>query len=164
MANEVRSLVTQLNPNVPVSEVRSMEAVVSSSSSPTRSLMWIFVCFAGAAVLLAAVGTYGVISFSTSQRLYEMGVRIALGATRGDLFGLILKLSLRLVLTGLAVGIVLALGLTRIVASFLYGVSATDPLTFLTVAVLLVGVGILAGLVPARKAAYVDPVSALRAE
>jgi len=164
VANEIRSLVAQLNPNVPVSDVQSMEAVVTSSSSQTRSLMWIFVCFAGAAVLLAAIGTYGVISFSTSQRLYEMGVRIALGATRGNLFGLVIKLSLRLVLTGLGVGIVLAFVLTRMLASFLYGVSTTDPLTFLAVAVLLVGVAIVAGLVPARKAAHVDPVTALRAE
>ncbi len=164
VANEIRSLVAQVNPNVPVSEVQSMEAVVSSSSSQTRSLMWIFVCFAGAAVLLAAIGTYGVISFSTSQRLYEMGVRIALGATRGDLFGLILKLSLRLVLTGLGIGVILAFALTRIIAGFLYGVSTTDPLTFLAVAVLLAGVAIVAGLGPARKAAHVDPVSALRAE
>ncbi len=164
VADEIRSLVMQLNPNVPVSDVQSMEAVVSSSSSQTRSLMWIFVCFAGAAVLLAAIGTYGVISFSTSQRLYEMGVRIALGATRGNLFGLVIKLSLRLVLTGLGVGIILAFVLTRMLASFLYGVSTTDPLTFLAVAVLLVGVAIVAGLVPARKAAHVDPVTALRAE
>jgi predicted permease len=164
VASEIRGLVAQLNPNTPVSEVQSMEAVVTSSNSQTRSLMWIFVCFAGAAVLLAAIGTYGVISFSTSQRLYEMGVRIALGATRGNLFGLILKLSLRLVLTGLAFGIVLAFVLTRMLASFLYGVSTTDPLTFLAVAVLLVVVAIIAGFVPARKAAGVDPAAALRAE
>ncbi len=164
VANEIRSLVAQLNPNVPVSEVQTMEAVVTSSTSPTRSLMWIFVCFAGAAVLLAAIGTYGVISFSTSQRLYEMGVRIALGATRADLFGLVLKLSLRLVLTGLGFGIVLAFALTRTLSSFLYGVSPADPLTFLAVAVLLIGVAIAAGFVPARKAAHVDPVTALRAE
>lgn len=164
VANEIRDLVAQLNPNVPVSDVQSMEAVVTSSSSQTRSLMWIFVCFAGAAVLLAAIGTYGVISFSTSQRLYEMGVRIALGATRGNLFGLVIKLSLRLVLTGLGVGIALAFVLTRMLASFLYGVSTTDPLTFLLVSVLLVGLAIVAGLAPARKAAHVNPVSALRAE
>jgi predicted permease len=164
VASEIRGLVAQLNPDTPVSEVQSMEAVVSSSNSQARSMMWIFVCFAGAAVLLAAIGTYGVISFSTSQRLYEMGVRIALGATRGNLFGLILTLSLRLVLTGLAFGIVLAFVLTRALASFLYGVSTTDPLTFLAVAFLLVGVAIVAGFVPARKAAGVDPVMALRAE
>ena len=164
VADEIRGLVTQLNPNVPVSEVQTMEAVVTSSNSQTRSMMWVFVCFAGAAVLLAAIGTYGVISFFTSQRLYEMGVRIALGATRGNLFGLILKLSLRLVLTGLAFGILLAFVLTRVLASFLYGVSPSDPLTFVAVAVLLVGVAIVSGFFPARKAAGVDPASALRAE
>jgi predicted permease len=164
VAVEIRDLVTQLNPNVPVSEVQTMEAVVTSSNSQTRSMMWVFVCFAGAAVLLAAIGTYGVISFFTSQRLYEMGVRIALGATRGNLFGLILKLSLRLVLTGLAFGILLAFVLTRVLASFLYGVSPSDPLTFVAVAVLLVGVAIVSGFFPARKAAGVDPATALRAE
>jgi predicted permease len=164
VAVDIRGLVTQLNPNVPVSEVQTMEAVVTSSNSQTRSMMWVFVCFAGAAVLLAAIGTYGVISFFTSQRLYEMGVRIALGATRGNLFGLILKLSLRLVLTGLAFGILLAFVLTRVLASFLYGVSPSDPLTFVAVAVLLVGVAIVSGFFPARKAAGVDPASALRAE
>ena len=164
VAVEIRGLVTQLNPNVPVSEVQTMEAVVTSSNSQTRSMMWVFVCFAGAAVLLAAIGTYGVISFFTSQRLYEMGVRIALGATRGNLFGLILKLSLRLVLTGLAFGILLAFVLTRVLASFLYGVSPSDPLTFVAVAVLLVGVAIVSGFFPARKAAGVDPATALRAE
>ena len=164
VAGEIRGLVAQLNPNVPVSEVQTMETVVTSSNSQTRSMMWIFECFAGAAVLLAAIGTYGVISFSSSQRLYEMGVRIALGATRGNLFGLILKLSLRLVLTGLAFGILLAFVLTRVLASFLYGVSTSDPLTFVAVAVLLVGVAIVAGFFPARKAAGVDPATALRAE
>ena len=126
--------------------------------------MWLFVSFAGSAVLLAAIGTYGVVSFSTAQRMYEMGVRIALGATRRDLFGLILKLSLRLVLMGLVVGVVLAFLVTRTLASLLYGVSTRDPLIFLAVALLLIGVAIVAGFVPARRAAQVDPMTALRAE
>jgi len=127
-------------------------------------MMWLFVGFAGSAVLLAAIGTYGVVSFSTAQRMYEMGVRIALGATRKDLFGMVLKASLRLVLIGLAIGVVLSFVATRTLASFLYGVSTRDPLIFLSVALLLIGVAVLAGFMPARRAAQVDPTTALRAE
>jgi predicted permease len=164
LGGELRRLVAELNPNVPVGELQTLGGVVSASKSQERSMMWLFVCFAASAVLLAAIGTYGVVSFSTSQRMYEMGVRIALGATRRDLFGLVLKLSLRLVLIGLGIGVVLALATTRILASFLYGTSAHDPLIFLAVSLLLIGVAIVAGLVPARRAAHVDPMTALRAE
>jgi len=127
-------------------------------------MMWLFVCFAGSAVLLAAIGTYGVVSFSTAQRMYEMGVRIALGATRRDLFGLVLKLSLRLVLIGLGIGVILAIGATWTLSSLLYGVSSRDPLIFLAVSMLLIAVAVVAGFVPARRAAQVDPMMALRAE
>ncbi len=161
---EIRRLVEEANPNVPVGQVQTMEGVVSSSKSQERALMWLFVSFAGSAVLLAAIGTYGVVSFSTAQRMYEMGVRIAVGATRRDLFGLVLKVSLRLVLIGLGVGVLLSFLATRILASFLYGVSTRDPLIFLSVALLLVGVAVVAGFMPARRAAQVDPTTALRAE
>lgn len=164
LGGELRRLVAELNPNVPVGDVETLDGVVSSSNSQERSMMWLFVCFAASAVLLAAIGTYGVVSFSTSQRMYEMGVRIALGATRRDLFGLVLKLSLRLVLIGLGIGVALSLATTRTLASFLYGTSAHDPLIFLAVSLLLIGVAIVAGLVPARRAAQVDPMTALRAE
>jgi len=164
VAGEIRGLVTELNPTVPVGDVRSLEAVVSSSKSQERSMMWLFLSFAASAVLLAAIGTYGVVSFSTTQRMYEMGVRVALGATRRNLFAMVLKLSLRLVLIGLAIGVVLAFALTRTLATFLYRVSARDPLIFLAVALLLVSVAVVAGFVPARRAARVDPMTALRAE
>ena len=127
-------------------------------------MAWLFLSFAGSAVLLAAIGTYGVVSFSTAQRMYEMGVRIALGATRQKLFAMVLKLSLRLVLIGLAIGVFLCVVGTWTLRSFLYGVSVRDPLIFVGVAVLLICVAILAGLVPARRAAQVDPMMALRAE
>ncbi len=164
VASEVRRAVAELNPDVPVGEVRTLEGVVASSKTQERSMMWLFVGFAGSAVLLAAIGTYGVVSFSTAQRMYEMGVRIALGATRKDLFGMVLKASLRLVLIGLAIGVVLSFVATRTLASFLYGVSTRDPLIFLSVALLLIGVAVLAGFMPARRAAQVDPTTALRAE
>jgi ABC-type antimicrobial peptide transport system permease subunit len=164
VAGEIRRLVQELNPNVPVGEMQTMDGIVSSSNTQERSMMWLFIAFAGSAVLLAAIGTYGVVSFSTAQRMYEMGVRIALGATRRDLFGQVLKLSLRLVLIGLGIGVVLAIALTWTLSSFLYGVSSRDPLIFLGVSMLLIAVAVLAGLVPARRAAQVDPMMALRAE
>ena len=164
VSSEIRRIVAQLNPNVPVGEVRTLEGVVESSKSQERSMMWLFIAFAGSAVLLAAIGTYGVVSFSTAQRMYEMGVRIALGANRRDLFGLVLKLSLRLVLIGLGIGVALSIAATRTLSSFLYGVSSRDPLIIIGVSVLLIAVAILAGFFPARRAAQVDPMMALRAE
>jgi predicted permease len=164
VAGEVRRAVAALNPDVPVGEVRTLDSFLTESNTQQRSTMWLFLSFAGSAVLLAAIGTYGVVSFSTAQRMYEMGVRIALGATRRDLFGLVLKVSLRLVLAGLAIGVVLAAAATWTLRSFLYGVSTRDPLIFVAVAVLLIGVAIVAGFFPARRAAQVDPMTALRAE
>jgi ABC-type antimicrobial peptide transport system permease subunit len=164
VSSEIRRIVAELNPDVPVGEVRTLEGVVALSKSQERSMVWLFIAFAGSAVLLAAIGTYGVVSFSTAERMYEMGVRIALGATRRDVFGLVLKLSLRLVLIGLGIGIALAIAATWTLSSFLYGVSSRDPLTYLGISLLLVGVAVVAGFVPARRAAHVDPMMALRAE
>ena len=164
MAARMRSLVASVNPDVPVSEVRSMETVVSSSVSEPRSMMWLFAGFAGCALLLAAIGTYGVVSYSTAQRTYEIGVRVAVGATRGDIFGLVIGQSLRLVLVGLAFGVGAALVLARTLSSFLYGVSAMDPATFAAVGGLLVVTALLAGYVPGRRAAATDPVRALRVD
>lgn len=164
VAGDLRRLVASVNPDLPVSEVGTLDAVVAASTSPSRSLMWLFVSFGGAALLLAAIGAYGVVSYSTTQRIYEMGVRIALGATPSRIFGLVLGQSLRLVLTGLALGVVASLALTRLMTGFLYGVTATDPLTFLAVGLLLLAVALLAGYFPARRAARVDPMVALRYE
>jgi predicted permease len=161
---ELRRLVASVNPNTPVSEIRTMDAAVTASTSSSRSLMWLFIGFGGVALILAAVGAYGVVSYSTSQRTYEMGVRLALGATRMNIFGLVLGQSLRLISTGLALGIAASLALARLMTGFLYGVTATDPLTFVAVSLLLIITGLLAGYFPARRAARVDPMVALRSE
>jgi predicted permease len=164
LADRIRTLVASVNPDVPVSEVRSMDAVLSSAATEPRSMMWLFASFAGCALLLAAIGTYGVVSYSTEQRTYEIGVRVAIGATRGDILGLVMGQSLRLVLAGLAIGIAAALVLSRALSTFLYGVSARDPLTFAVVVALLVLTALVAGYVPGRRAAATNPVRALRAD
>jgi predicted permease len=163
-AGRIREIVRDFNPDVPVSELRTMQQVVSGSLDQPRSMMWLFASFAAAALLLAAIGAYGVVSYTTSQRTFEIGVRMALGATRRSIFGLVLGQSFKLVLAGLGVGIAAALALTRMLSTFLYGIKATDPLTFLTVAALLLAIALLAGYVPARRAPSVDPLKALRAE
>jgi ABC-type antimicrobial peptide transport system permease subunit len=160
----VRDLVASVNPDVPVSAVQSLDAVVSSSVAEPRAMMWLFAAFAGCALLLAAIGTYGVVSYATAQRTYEIGVRVAIGATRGDIFGLVIGQSLRLVLAGLAIGVGAALLLGQTLSSFLYGVSPSDPVTFAVVVALLVLTALLAGYIPGRRAVATDPVRALRTD
>jgi predicted permease len=160
----LRALVASVNPDLPVSDVRTLDAVVRSSVTEPRSMMWLFAAFAACALLLAAIGTYGVVSYTTAQRTYEIGVRVAIGATHREIFGLVMGQSLRLVLVGLALGLGAALALGRTLSTFLYGVSASDPMTFAVVIGLLLLTAILAGYLPGRRAAATDPVRALRAD
>jgi putative ABC transport system permease protein len=164
LSGRIREVANSLNPNVPVSEIRTMESLVDESTQQSRSMTWLFVVFAGVALLLAAIGTYGVVSYSTTQRTFEIGVRLALGAPRHTVFGAVLGQSLRLVIAGLALGVAMSLALTRGLQAFLYGTAATDPLTFLAVSGVLVTVALLAGYLPARRAAHIDPLTALRVE
>ncbi|HKV38090.1 MAG TPA: ABC transporter permease [Blastocatellia bacterium] len=161
---EMRSMVANLDPNLPVSGVQPMGAVVQASMSEPRSLAWLFISFAASALILATIGTYGVVSYSTSQRMSELGLRLALGATRKSLFVLVLRQSIGLVAAGLLAGAIGSLALTRLLIRFLYGITPTDPVTFAAVAALLVAAAILAGYFPARKAAGADPMSVLGSE
>ena len=162
--SRIRELVNDLNPNVPVSEFQTMGAVVVASTSQPRSLMWLFLSFAAAALVLAAIGTYGVVSYTTAQRTFEIGVRVALGASRGSVFGLVIRQSLELVIAGIGLGALAALALSRLLSSYLYGITPQDPMTFLAVAGLLVCIALAAGFLPARRATKVDPIVALRYE
>lgn len=164
LASRVRGLVTSVDPDVPVGEARKLETVVAASVREPRSMTWLFAAFAGCALLLAAIGTYGVVAWAVAQRTYEIGVRVAVGATRREILGLVIGQSVRLVLAGLAIGVVAALALGRALATFLYGVSPADPFTFGAVAGVLIATAVLAGYLPARRAAATDPVRALRAD
>ena len=163
-ASAIRKLVAGLNSNAPVSDVRTMESVVESSTHQPRSMAWLFAAFAGTALLLAAIGAYGVVSWSTAQRTFEIGMRVALGASRQSVFTLVLGQSLRLVISGLALGIAASFALARTLGAFLYATTSSDAFTFMCVSALLLGVAVLAGYVPARRAARVDPLVALRVE
>jgi hypothetical protein len=160
----VRSTAAGVNQDTSVSEVRSLAAVVSQSVSAPRSTTALFVVFAGLAVALGMTGIYGVLSFLVSQRSREIGIRLALGAQQRDVVRLVVGEGAIYSLAGIAIGLVGASAVTRLMSSELYGVSPTDPLVFGVMAGLLFAVTLLACYVPARRAMRVDPLIALRAE
>jgi putative ABC transport system permease protein len=163
-ANALREVALELNPEIPITEVQTLRAVVDQSVSPSRSIMLLFAIFAGLAIVLGAIGVYGVISYSVSQRTSEIGVRMALGARRGDIQSLILGHGARIALLGVGLGVLGAFFVTRLMASLLYGVAATDRMTFTAVAILLSMVAVAASYFPARRAMRLDPLVALRYE
>jgi putative ABC transport system permease protein len=164
LVSAVRERVRSLDPDVPVSQVRSMEEIVATSLSSWRFNMFLLGGFALLALALAMIGTYGVLAHSVSRRTQEIGIRMALGARPGDILHLILGEGLRLILIGLAIGLAGALSLGRVLSSLLYGVQASDPGTFLSVASLLTVIALAACYIPARRAASVAPMVALRHE
>jgi putative ABC transport system permease protein len=160
----VRTIVREMDPQLPISEVGTLEQSIAAQLAARRFVMTLLAAFAALAALLAAIGIYGVVSYLVAQRTHELGLRLALGASRADLLRLVLRQSLYQLLPGIAIGVVAALALTRVMASQLYGVSTTDPLTFAAVTLSLIAVGTLASYVPARRAAAVEPITALRQE
>jgi putative ABC transport system permease protein len=163
----VKNVVYEIGKDQPVYDVRTIQDIASESMSSQRFPMILLEVFAGLALLLAAIGIYGVISYSVSQRVHEIGIRMALGAERRDVFRMIIGQGLRLALAGLAMGIAAAAILTRLLSSFtnlLYGVRAGDPATFVGVAVMLALVALAACYIPARRAMRVEPMEALRYE
>jgi putative ABC transport system permease protein len=164
LAPAVRQQVLAADPNQPVFNTRTMEEIVSRSTAQRRFAMTLLTIFAGVALLLAAVGIYGVMSYAVTQRTHEIGIRMALGASGGSILGMVVRQGMLLVGLGVALGVVAALLLTRVMSSMLYGVSASDPATFGGISALLAGVAFLACFIPARRATRVDPMVALRYE
>jgi putative ABC transport system permease protein len=162
LAETVRKAILSLDPSQPVANVRALTEVVARSLGDRRLTAMLLGVFALAAVSLAAIGLYGVIAFAVTQRTREFGIRVALGATKGDVLGLVLRRGLLLAGIGIACGVAGSFGLTRLLARFLYEVKPTDPITFATVSALLLAVALFASWFPARRAAKVDPMVALR--
>ena len=160
----VRRAVSELDPGAVIYSVETMDAVLSNSLAARRLSMLLLAAFAILALTLACIGLYGVLSYLVGQRTREIGVRMALGAQRGDVLRLILRQGVAMALAGVGLGMILSLGLTRLMSSQLFGVTPHDPLTFAGVGLLLIAVSLVACFVPALRAARVDPMAALRYE
>ena len=164
LAAAIKSEVQAINSDVPVSEIATLESLLARRIAPRRFNTWMLGLFAAIALLLAAVGIYGVMSYAVTQRTHEIGIRMALGAETRHVLKLVLGHGMMLVLMGVTIGLAGAFALTRLMSSLLFGVSATDPVTFVAIMTLLAGVALLACYIPARRAAKVDPMVALRYE
>jgi len=164
LANAVERAIWAVDKDQPVTRIKTMERMMADSVAPRRLTVVLIGIFASLALVLATAGIYGVISYTVSQRTHEIGVRMAMGARSVDVLKLVVGQGLRLVAIGVAAGLAGSFVLTRVLARFLFGVTPTDPLTFAAVSVLLVTVALLASYIPARRAAQVDPVNALRYE
>ena len=164
LAGAMRKAVAKVDPNVPVSEVSTMDDVVKAATAGTRFNLLLLGSFAGVALALAAVGIYSVISYGVSRRTHEIGIRMALGASRVELLRMVVRQGMVVALAGAGAGLLGALALTGWIGSLLYGVAATDPLTFGVVSGVLILVAVLASYLPARRASKIDPLTALRSE
>jgi putative ABC transport system permease protein len=163
-APALRTALAEIDPNQPLVKVRTMEDNMAATVAQPRFRTWLIAIFAAVALVLAAIGVYGVMSYTVTQRTSEIGIRVTLGAQPEDVFKIVVGQGLRVALAGVGAGIVAALAMTRVLQSFLYGVSAYDPPTFFGVAILLTIVAVAASFFPARRATLVDPMVALRYE
>jgi putative ABC transport system permease protein len=164
LAPAVRNVIHALDPQQPVAEVRTLATVLGNSIARERFSTLLLTVFAVVALLLSAIGIYGVMAYAVTQRTHEIGIRAALGATAADILRLVLRQGMALALIGVGVGLLAAFGLTRLLETLLFNLSATDAPTFASIAVLLAAVALLACFVPAWRATKVDPLVALRYE
>jgi putative ABC transport system permease protein len=164
LSGSIEQTIWEVNNNQAVANIETLEEIKSQSVAPARLRTALLVIFAGIALLLAAVGIYGVVSYSVAQRVHEMAIRLALGASPGGLLKLVIGKAMLMVLLGLALGGGAALALTRVLASLLYDTSPTDRVTWVAAGTLLAVVALLASYIPARRAMRVDPMVALRYE
>jgi putative ABC transport system permease protein len=164
LAESVKAALHDVNANVPIERASTLDDVVSRSIVEPRIYTFLLGTFAALAVMLAAIGLYGLISYTVSQRTHELGVRVALGAARSEIIRLVLGQGLRLAAVGAAAGLAGAFATTRLVASLVKNVEPNDPVTFALVTIVLLAAALIAAYLPARRAARVDPMVALRAE
>ena len=163
-AGAVREQLDELDPSLPLADVRLMEDVLSRAQARPRFLTLLLSLFSLVALAIATVGIYGVVSYSVARRTKEFGLRMVLGAQTGDVLGLVMKQGAGMIAVGVGLGLVLALFLTRLMASLLFGVPPTDPATFASVMALFFAVALAACYIPARRATKVDPIQTLRYE
>jgi len=164
LVSAVKKIVYDLDPEQPITRVMTMDQILDESIGDNRFYMRVLGIFAAMAVLLALMGIYGVMSYFVNERSREFGIRVALGAQPSDVLGLVTKTALKLALIGVAAGVLVALGVARLITTFLYDVAPSDPLTYSAVAAALIAVAMLATYIPARRATKVDPITALRYE
>jgi putative ABC transport system permease protein len=164
LVNAVRNEVWALDRDLPVSQIKTMDQLMSDAVAEPRAYTLLLGALGAVALLLAAVGIYGVMSYAVTQRTHEIGVRMALGAQPEAVLRLVVGAGMKLALLGMAIGLLAAFALTRLMSKLLFDVSATDPVTFAQIALLLMGVAFLSCYLPARRATKVDPIAALRCE
>jgi putative ABC transport system permease protein len=160
----IRNAIQSHNSQNVISNAQTMNEVIADSLAQRRCSMIVLGSFAAAALLLATLGIYGVVSYLVGQRTHELGIRVALGAKRADILRLVLGHGMKMTIAGIGIGLLAAFGLTRLIKTMLFGVSAADPVTFIAISVLLAVVAFLACYIPARRATKVDPLVALRSE
>ena len=160
----MRRATAEVDKSAAVSDVKTMDHIVSEAVTQPRFNLVLLGLFSGIALLLSAAGIYGVTAYSVTQRTHEFGIRMALGAQVGDVLRMIIRQGMLLISVGIAIGLLAAFVLTRLLRTLLFGVSETDPLTFVVISILLTAVALLACYIPARRATKVDPLVALRYE